>query len=1049
MSQIIYRGLLGGTHSWAVVGSELCNALVNLGYDISLQPTDKKQDIKPSLKPYMDGERKRAHVGIGYTIPRNLKAFNADRKVCIYNYETTLMPPGWVKDLNQHADLVLPSSNFAKNIFVQNGVLRNKLQVLPHGIDPNVYHPNVLPFNYGTDKFVFLCVAQPHARKGLDILLQAYAKEFASTENVCLVIKTSLTARRRAHYEIDVRELLNRVRKQYALPEVKIIADKFDDLAPLYAGADCFVLPTRSECFCLPALEAMACKLPVIITGYGGQTDFATRANSFLISYKMVNAPKSMQYWHFDPRGKIAEPDEDHLRVLMRYVFKDREETRKRAELAYEQAIPRFTWENVGDQLMGLVKQQNWAKRYKFTQSQTKTVTPDPSVVEQTRDKRYHRVISQRRERLSLLEQEIVTKQEEVSRLRQQLDAAKVIKEEQKYNNLTRPYSGKVSIIILSYNTKLATLACIDSIKARTRDIQYEIVVIDNGSTDGSVEALRNVTEITLLENAKNVGVSKGWNQGINAVDEKSDVVVLNSDIVVEEGWLVKLNRAAYSDPTIGVVGCRMKGHKNHAGHILHTGALIKKDGMGEENEWGIPLRDFGQYQINRKVQIVVGACMYLKREALEKVGLFDEQFTPAYFEDSDMCLKMEQGGYKVFYCGQVTLLHEHGATSRANNINAASLLATNRVKFVNKWGPYLSKKDGGVEIKGPIYGNSGYAEACRNLVSGLWENSVDVAFRPIVAHPSEQNLKFKNINLIAQDAISNPAQHDVGMVFYLADYFINQIQNKRRRIGYTMLEVDGVPANWVSYINSHLTELWVPSTFNQHTFKKSGVRIPIKVVPLGVDTNRFNPYVTPMLPKSDKFSFLCVCEWGERKNVHLLMRAFQAEFKKTEPVQLILRTGSHDPNVNVEKELSQYDLRNVVLLTQAYDSHQMPSLFKSADCFVLPSSGEGWGLPYAEAMACGLPVIGTAWSANLDFMNHENSYLLRAERIVPAVARCPLYIGFNWALPDLNHLRRLMRHVYENKEEARTKGEIASRHILSNYSLARTGEIAKSYLLG
>ncbi len=185
----------------------------------------------------------------------------------------------------------------------------------------------------------------------------------------------------------------------------------------------------------------------------------------------------------------------------------------------------------------------------------------------------------------------------------------------------------------------------------------------------------------------------------------------------------------------------------------------------------------------------------------------------------------------------------------------------------------------------------------------------------------------------------------------------------------------------------------------------------------------------------------------GERKNVHLLMRAFQAEFTKNEQVELLLKIANSDPGINVERELSQYDLRSVMLLSQFYDVHQMPSLFASADCFVLPSSGEGWGLPYAEAMACGLPTIGTNWSANTDFMTSDNSYLIRVEKLVPAIARCPLYAGFNWALPDVKHLRQLMRQVYEDQAEAKRIGAKASEHILREYSLVKVAEIAKKHL--
>jgi len=1051
MVQMLYRGILGGTHSWSVVGGELCLALSRLGYDIGVQCTNKESEIVHNeLRQLIDRSGKRAPIGIGYTIPRNLRLFNSDRKICIYNYETTIMPPGWIKDLNQHADLILPSSEFAKNIFIQNGALRSKTFVLPHGIDTRIYNPDVSPVDFHTDKFKFLCVAQPHARKGFDILLQAFAREFASTEDVVLLIKTSLTdEKRKAHYEINIKEVLGGIKRSHATPEIRLLIDKMDTLAPLYAGADCFVLPTRSECFCIPALEAMACKLPVIITGYGGQTDFCTKSNSLLISYKMTDAPKSMQYWHYDARGKVSEPDIDHLCTLMRYAYKNRGEMRKRAEMAYEQVMPKYSWDNIAEQLMEMIRQQSWAKKCVFQRTrQPETNIVDSKALEESRGNSYQRVIAQRKERLQTLEQDIEAKRQEIECLRKQIPTVEQQVSDLKYSKLNQSFNGKVSIIILNYNTKVSIINCLDSIKRNTLNINYEVIVVDNGSKDGSIEVLRKIESIKLIENTTNVGVSKGWNQGIRSVDSKNDIVVLNSDIVVTENWLAKLNETSYSDLSIGVVGCRMKGHKYHNGHLLHTGALIKKDGMGEENEWGFPLKDYGQYKVNRKVQIVVGACMYLKREVLDKVGLFDEQFTPAYFEDSDMCLKIEQAGYKVFYCGEVTLLHEHGATSRANNINASSLLSTNRVKFVKKWTSHLSQRDGGVEIKGPIFGASGYAEACRGLTMGLMENKIDVAFKPLSSHPSEQKPQHRSVNLIIQDAISNTSVYDTGMVFYVAEYFIQQLQHKKRRIGYTMLEVDGVPQHWVQYINTHLTELWVPSTFNQHTFKKSGVKVPIKIVPLGVDTNRFNPYVDFLLPKGDKFSFLSICEWGERKNVHLLMRAFQAEFKKTEPVQLILKISSHDSSVNVERELSQYDLRNVMLISREYDEHQMPSLYKSADCFILPSSGEGWGLPYAEAMACGLPTIGTNWSANVDFMNHDNSYLIDVEKIVPAIARCPLYAGFNWALPDIKHMQRLMRHVYENQDEAQGKGTIASKHIMENFSLTKVGEIAKKVLL-
>ncbi|HCJ10904.1 MAG TPA: hypothetical protein DHW14_07050, partial [Clostridiales bacterium] len=208
----------------------------------------------------------------------------------------------------------------------------------------------------------------------------------------------------------------------------------------------------------------------------------------------------------------------------------------------------------------------------------------------------------------------------------------------------------------------------------------------------------------------------------------------------------------------------------------------------------------------------------------------------------------------------------------------------------------------------------------------------------------------------------------------------------------------------------------------------------------------------------SRRFKFLSVFAWQARKGWDILLRAYLREFTAADGVLLVLKTR---PFGLSEKEQRRQLARVVAeetacrragtvppvrLLTARLSVPEMARLYSACDAFVLPSRGEGFGRPYLEAMASGLPTIGTGWGGNLDFMTHENSYLIEVEGFEPAagdpVAR--LYEGEYWARPSLEDLRRLMRRVVERPGEAAERGRKA-REDSAGWSVAATcGRLAR-----
>ena len=600
-----------------------------------------------------------------------------------------------------------------------------------------------------------------------------------------------------------------------------------------------------------------------------------------------------------------------------------------------------------------------------------------------------------------------------------------------------------VAIVVLTWNALASTQSTLEALQDRTDHPVWRVVVVDNGSTDGTVEWLRQLGWVTLIENSENLGFSRGCNLGIAATRPDEDVVLMNNDVVVTDPqWLTALQGAAHADPAIGIVGTRLVDGQ---GLYLHLGSYMPPITLRGHQMGGFEL-DVNQCSGDREVETVVFAQAYLRRACLDRVGPLDERLF-AYFEDSDYCLRARRAGFRVVCTGRSRPpVHHQSTSTRANRADFSSTYERSRRTFARTWGRWLEHERYDAEagwhsvLDHPI----GYAVQSRRLMAALHFAGLRLGYRNAYreSDPPTGDVLLEDIR--RRPVTSTTAQ----VAFCQADAFPRV--NGRLKVGWSMLEVTGLPDEWVEGCNA-MDEVWVPASFNVESFRSSGVRVPVRVMPLGVDAAYFNPDITGYRASS-RFTFLSVFEWGERKAPEVLLEAFAREFKEAEDVMLLLSVVNRDPSVDVRAEVARMDLPAcppvVLMVNPGFAGYQMGALYRSADCFVLPTRGEGWGMPVLEAMACGLPTIATAWSGPADFLHEGVGYPLDVKSLVPAEARCPYYAGFEWAQPDVEHLRFLMRQVFTAPEAARQKGLAAASEVAAHHTWDHVAARVKTRLL-
>lgn len=239
---------------------------------------------------------------------------------------------------------------------------------------------------------------------------------------------------------------------------------------------------------------------------------------------------------------------------------------------------------------------------------------------------------------------------------------------------------NKTSIIISTYNNLRYNRLCIESIRQMTRAGSYEIIVVDNHSTDGTVEWLKEQSDIKLVLNDENKGFPAGCNQGIRLAEDGNDILLLNNDTIVTPHWLDNLQTCLYSDPSIGAVGPVTNSCANFQAiscdykEFVDLLKFASKVNVSDPSKWEERVR-------------LIGFCLLMKNEVVKKIGFLDEDFGQGNYEDDDYSLRIRKAGYKLMLCNDCFIHHFGSASFSKLQKDFLNVIEANRRIFESKWG--------------------------------------------------------------------------------------------------------------------------------------------------------------------------------------------------------------------------------------------------------------------------------------------------------------------------------------------------------------------------
>jgi glycosyltransferase involved in cell wall biosynthesis len=358
-----------------------------------------------------------------------------------------------------------------------------------------------------------------------------------------------------------------------------------------------------------------------------------------------------------------------------------------------------------------------------------------------------------------------------------------------------------------------------------------------------------------------------------------------------------------------------------------------------------------------------------------------------------------------------------------------------------------------GVNLAGFFHSEKGVGEAARLVIRALEAGRIPYVLNNV------QDSGSANWQSGGSVATSPDNPFEISLIQLNADQMGHFLGQRARyledhyNIGYWNWELSDFPPEWRASFD-YFDEIWVPSTFTQESVAAVSP-IPVHCVPFavavpapapGYNRRRFG------LPE-ETFLFLFSFDfhsWLERKNPLGVIEAFRLAFGDRTDVGLVLKSvhglaRRHDWS-RVHRACAGQ--RNIHVIDRVMDRETMYQMMALCDAYVSLHRAEGFGLGLAEMMAMGKPVIGTAYSAPLDFMNHANSMLVAYRMAAIAQSHGPYRAGFSWAEPDLNHAALCMERLVADRQAAAELGRRARADIEAELSPRRVAHLINSRLL-